>query len=194
MGGVFLGGFECSCHRLEDGRRLDLHLSTRHELFARQDYAALRRLGMSTCRDGVSWVRSEKRPGCFDFSSAARLLSAAREAGVRVIWDLMHFGWPDDIDVFGPHFATRFGAYARAFAQFLASESDETPVISPINEISFLSWAGADVRIMNPFVAARGVELTVQLVRASIEAIEAFRSVLPATRFLQPDPVINIVP
>ena len=193
MGGMFLGGFECSCHRLEDGRRLDLQLSTRHLEFADQDYARLRRVGISTCRDGVSWVRTEPQRGRFDFSQAARLLGAARRNGVRIIWDLMHFGWPDDVDVFGLELPQRFGAYARAFAQFLANESDEAPIISPINEISFLSWAGADVRIMNPFVSARGVELTVQLVRATIEAIEGFRSVLPDTRFLQTDPVINIV-
>src|SRR4051812_15952258 len=100
MGGMFLGGFECSCHRLPDGRRLDLHESTGHERFAEQDFAALRAMGMSTCRDGVSWVRSERGPGRYDFSSPKTLLHAARKAGVRVIWDLMHFGWPDDVDVF----------------------------------------------------------------------------------------------
>lgn len=194
VGGMFLGGFECSCHRLEDGRRLDLQQSTKHDLLAEQDYAALRDVGITTCRDGVSWVRSERRAGQFDFSTAARMLEASRRTGVRVIWDLMHFGWPDDIDVFSPEFPTRLGKYARAFAQFLAAESDEPPTITPVNEISFLSWAGADVAVMNPFVMARGVELTVQLVRGTIEAIEAFRSVLPDSRFLQPDPVINIVP
>jgi hypothetical protein len=106
----------------------------------------------------------------------------------------MHFGWPDEIDVFGLSFPTRFATYARAFAHLLAEEGERAPVITPINEISFLSWAGADVRIMNPCVSARGVELTVQLVRATIEAIEAFRAVLPETRFLQPDPVIHIYP
>lgn len=37
----------------------------------------------------------------------------------------------------------------------VADESDRTPVIVPINEISFLSWAGGDVRCMNPFALAR---------------------------------------
>lgn len=36
---VFLGGSECSCQRLESGRRLDLLTSTRHDEFAAQDYA-----------------------------------------------------------------------------------------------------------------------------------------------------------
>jgi hypothetical protein len=45
---------------------------------------------------------------------------------------------------------------------------------------------------MFPFAAARGVELKVQLVLATIEAIEAIRDVLPNARFLQPEPVIHI--
>jgi hypothetical protein len=59
--------------------------------------------------------------------------------------------------------------------------------------MSFLAWAGGDMRCMNPFEAARGVELKAQLVRATIEAIEAIRDVLPSARFLSPEPVINIV-
>jgi hypothetical protein len=63
-----------------------------------------------------------------------------------------------------------------------------------MNEISFLAWAGADVGCMFPFELARGVELKVQLVRACIAAIDAIRAVLPGARFVQPDPLIHIVP
>jgi beta-glucosidase/6-phospho-beta-glucosidase/beta-galactosidase len=192
--GVFLGGFECSCHRLEDGRRLDMQASTRHDELARADYRAVRDVGMTACRDGVSWVKVERRTGMYDFGSAAELLHAAEGCGVRVIWDLMHFGWPDDVDLFSPSFPERFGKYARAFATWYASEMDGPPMVSPINEMSFLAWAGGDVRCLNPFEAARGVELKVQLVRATIEAIEAIRSVVAGARFFQPEPVIHIVP
>jgi hypothetical protein len=189
----FLGGFECSCQKLEDGRRLDLTASTRHDELATGDYARLRSVGMSASRDGMSWVKAEPAQGRFDFSSAAPLLRAADLNGVQVIWDLMHFGWPDDVDVFGPTFPSRFGRYAAAFARWLAGETDQRPMVTPINEMSFLAWAGGDVRCLNPFEAARGVELKTQLVRATIEAIEAIRAVLPAARFLQPEPSIQIV-
>jgi hypothetical protein len=189
---VFLGGFECSCHRLPDGRRLDLAWSTRHLEFADADYARLRSVGMTGCRDGVSWVHAA-RSGAYDFSRALPLVRAATRHRIRVIWDLMHFGWPHDIDVFSPSFPSRFAAYAAAFAGWLTSESDEVPFITPINEMSFLAWAGGDVRCMNPFEAARGVELKVQLVRATIEGIEAIRAIAPEARFLQPEPVIHIV-
>ena len=192
--GVFLDGFECSCQRLEDGRRLDLIASTRHDVLARSDYARLRSVGVTTCRDGVSWVRSERHPGVLDFSVARRMARAARETNVRVIWDLMHFGWPDDVDPFSTAFPARFAHYAARVASMLRDEGDDAPMLTPINETSYLAWAGGDVRCMNPFEAARGVELKAQLVRATIEAIEAIRAVTPRARFLQPEPIIRIVP
>ncbi len=191
--GVFLGGFECSCHLLADGRRLDLLKSTRHAELAHEDYSRLRGMGMTACRDGAPWAHVEPRPGSYDFAAASRMLHAAERCEVRVIWDLMHFGWPDDVDVFRPGFPRRFAAFAGAFARWLAAETDAVPFITPVNEMSFLAWAGGDVRAMHPFEAARGVELKVQLVRATIEAIEAIRDVLPHARFLQPEPLMNLV-
>jgi hypothetical protein len=191
--GFFLGGFECSCHLLEDGRRLDLTAATRHDELADQDYARARTAGLAACRDGVSWVRTEPAPGQHDFRSVLPLVRAAHSHGVQVIWDLMHFGWPDDVDVFAPGFPARLARHARAFATWVAGETDRPVMITPVNEISFLSWAGGDVRCMNPFAAARGVEMKVQLVRATIECIEAVRDVIPGARFLQPEPTINIV-
>jgi hypothetical protein len=186
--GVFLAGFECSCHALEDGARLDMTKATRHDTFAHEDYGRLAGVGITAARDGVQWVKAAQH----DFSSALPIVRAANTHRVQVIWDLMHFGWPADVDVFSVAFVRRFGKYARAFAEWLRDESDMRPMITPVNEMSFLAWAGGDVRVMNPFQAARGVELKVQLVRATIEAIDAVRSVLPRARFVQPEPVIRI--
>lgn len=189
---ALLGGFECSTQKLSDGRRLDLLATTRHDELAAADYNRLREVGISACRDGAPWVTVE-RAGTYDFSRVARMVRAARDQRVEVVWDLMHFGWPDDEDPFGPRFPVRFGRYAAAFARLLDAETDRLPMITPVNEISFLAWAGGDVRCLNPFEAARGVELKAQLVRATIEAIEAIRAVLPHARFLQPEPAIRIV-
>jgi hypothetical protein len=191
---MFLGGFECSCHRLGDGRRLDLARSTCHDELASDDYGRLRSVGMTACRDGVSWVEVERTAGSYHLSSVVRLVRAANQRRVRVVWDLMHFGWPDGVDVFSADFAPRFARYASAVARCVAAETDGAPMFTPVNEMSFLAWAGGDVRCMNPFEAARGVELKVQLVRATIEAIDAIRSVSPVARFLQPEPAIHIVP
>lgn len=191
---VVLAGFECSEHRLNDGRRLDLLSSTRHDVLASADYARLRDVGIGTTREGLCWVRSERSAGEYDFSTAARLLHAAEEHDVQIIWDLMHFGWPDDVDVVAPTFPARFARYAGAFARWYQSETARRLIVAPINEMSFLAWAGGDVRYMNPFEAARGTELKVQFVLATIAAIDAIRDVVPSARFLSPEPIIRVVP
>jgi beta-glucosidase/6-phospho-beta-glucosidase/beta-galactosidase len=187
-----MGGFECSTHRLPGGKRLDLISSTRHDEFAASDYRLLQRHGILTARDGLRWHLIERSPGRYDFSSSTRMLKAARDTGMQVIWDLWHYGWPDDIDIFSAAFVERFTAFARQAANAI-SEYDSAPLISPINEISFFSWAGGDGGIFNPFAKHRGNEMKRQLVRATIQSVTAMRQVNPAIRFCQIDPIINVV-
>ena len=190
---IFLGGFECSTHRLASGRRLDLVAATAHDRFAAEDYARLRARGIATAREGLRWHLIEPTPGRFDFASVRPMLRAAREARVQVIWDLLHYGWPDDLDIFGPAFVPRFARLARAFAEVLAAESPAPHWIAPVNEISFLSWMGGEVGQINPFARGRGGELKVQLVRAAIAAIEAVWDVLPGARIAQIDPAFHVI-
>jgi hypothetical protein len=192
--GVFLAGFECSEHVNEAGRRLDVAASTRHLEFADADHERLRGMGITACREGVSWIHGEPAPGKFDFSRAERLLVSARTRGMQILWDLMHFGWPPDVDVFSHAFPWRLARFAEAFATWLRDNGELRPTITPVNEISFLSWAGGDARVMNPYATGRGVELKTQLVRATLASIDAVRSVLPEARFLSPEPAIRIVP
>jgi beta-glucosidase/6-phospho-beta-glucosidase/beta-galactosidase len=188
-----LGGFECSTHRLHSGKRLDLIRSTRHDELACSDYRLLQQYGILTARDGLRWHLIESTPGAYDFASATGMLRAARDSGMQVIWDLWHYGWPDDLDIFSAAFVERFAAFAREAAKHI-SEYSAAPFISPINEISFFSWAGGEGGIFNPFAKHRGDEMKRQLVRATIQAIDAMRAVNPAIRFFQIDPIINVVP
>ncbi|MBI5671446.1 MAG: glycosyltransferase [Chloroflexi bacterium] len=188
----FLGGFECSTHRLRNGRRLDLLASSQHERFALRDYRRLREQGIRAARSGLAWHRIETSDGRYDFSSVLPQVRAARETGVQVIWDLCHFGWPDDIDIFKPAFVKRLAGLAGAFAGLLRDETNQPAFIVPVNEISFWAWAGGDVAYLNPFRQGRGFELKIQLARAAIEAMEAIWAVLPGTRFIHAEPVIHI--
>jgi len=188
-----LGGFECSTHRLRSGKRLDLIRSTRHDELAASDYRLLQRHGIRTARDGLRWHLIEREAGVYDFSSATGMLQAARDTGMQVIWDLWHYGWPDDIDIFSQAFVDRFTAFAREAAAQI-SAFDPAPLISPINEISFFSWAGGEGGIFNPFAKHRGDDMKRQLVLASIHAVRAMREVNPAIRICQIDPIINVVP
>jgi beta-glucosidase/6-phospho-beta-glucosidase/beta-galactosidase len=189
----WMAGFECSCHRRGDGRRLDGIAATAHDRFASEDYARVRGIGIATVRDGVRWHLVERSPGRYDVSSLLPQVRAARQAGVQVIWDLCHYGWPDGLDIFRPEFVDRFAGYATAVARLIAAETDEAPWFSPINEISFWSWAGGEVAYFNPSATSRGFELKAQLARAALAAIDAVWSVDPRARILHCDPAIHIV-
>ncbi|MDH2325823.1 glycosyltransferase family 4 protein [Cereibacter sp. SYSU M97828] len=187
-----LGGFESSTHRRRDGRRLDLLASTGHDQNAAGDYAQLAGLGIRACRDGVRWHLIEASPGHYDFRSLTPMLEAARDTGTQVIWDLMHYGWPDDLDIWSPGFVDRFAAFARAVGWHHREVTDAVPFWCPVNEISFFSWAGGDARYLNPFAAGRGFELKVQLARAAIAAMTELRAIDPRARFVHAEPLIAI--
>ena len=190
----FLGGFECSSHRRRDQRRLDLLAATRHDVNAGADYRALARHGITTVRDGLRWHLIETIPGHYDWSSFLPMLHAARDTGTQVIWDLLHWGWPDDLDIWSPAFVTRFGRFARAAAALVKNETGSIPFYVPVNEISFWAWAGGSLGYINPLAAGRGNELKAILVQAAIEGIEAVRSVDPRTRIVHAEPAIKVIP
>jgi polysaccharide biosynthesis protein PelF len=189
----FLGGFECSSHIRRCGTRLDLINATAHDKFAALDYKRLKTLGINTARDGIRWHLIENRPYNYDWSNVLPMVHAARDTGVQVIWDLCHYGWPDDLDIFRPEFVRRFSHFARSFASLVFNETDDTPYFAPMNEVSFISWGAGDQAIIHPFQTGRALELKCQLVRATLAATDAIRDVVPHARFIQVDPLINVV-
>ena len=193
------GGFECSTHRLRprdgqvEGKRLDVIAATGHDLHAAADYRQLASYAISTVRDGLRWHLIEKTSGHYDWSSFTPMLKAAAQTRTQVIWDLLHYGWPDDIDIWSPEFVSRFAQFAAAAARVVKEQTDAIPFYSPVNEISFFSWGGGDAAYLNPFARGRGFELKVQLARASIAAMDAILAVEPRARFVHCDPVINVI-
>lgn len=192
------GGFECSTHRLrpregaEIGRRLDIIAAVGHDSHAAQDYRQLAEFGIRTVRDGFRWHLID-RTGRYDWSSIRPMLQAAHATSTQVIWDLLHYGWPDDLDIWSPGFADRFARFAGECAKIVREEGDAVPFYCPVNEISFFSWSGGDAGYLNPFANGRGFELKVQLARAAIAAMEAILAVDSRARFVHCDPVINVI-
>jgi hypothetical protein len=193
FGSFFLGGFECSTHSRQDGTRLDLISSTCHDRFAELDYRRLQSEGMRACRDGLRWHLIGRERGKLNFASARPQVEAARKTGMQVIWDLLHYGWPDYLDALSTKFLDEFARYCRAAARFVSSEMPGPHWFSVVNEPSFLCWAGGHMGIFPPFRKGCGDEFKKQLIRATIAGIEAVRDVVPDARFLQVDPLINIV-
>lgn len=189
-----MGGFECSTHRNYKNERIDVIEWTHHDRFAESDYRTLLDFGMRTARDGARWHLIETEPFRYDFSSLKEQARAARKTGIEIIWDLFHYGFPDDLDIFSEDFIERFALFAQATARFLAEETVENLWLCPTNEISFFAWIAGEVGLFHPFERGRGDELKRQLVRATLAATDLIREILPAARFVQTDPAIRVEP
>ncbi len=189
----FQGGIESSTHRRHDGRRLDMIAAIGHDQHAAADYRTLAGYAMRTVRDGLRWHLIETAPGRYDWSSLLPMLRAASDTGTQVLWDLLHYGWPDDLDIWRPAFVDRFARFAAAAARVVRDETDAVPFYCPVNEISFFAWGGGDAAYLNPFARGRGHELKVQLARTAIAAMDAIWVVEPRARFVHADPVINVI-
>ncbi len=187
-----LAGFECSTHKVRSGKRLDMLASTEHERLARKDYESVQQYGIRTVRIGTRWHLIEHAPGLYNFDSVAGFLDAAAATGTEIVLDLLHFGWPEHVDVFSPSFPDRFGQFTHAVTKFLKSR--ETPrFIAPVNEISFVAWAGGDMGRMSPCSVGRGSELKRNLVRAAVRSSDILLNEIPNLRLISPEPVIHIV-
>lgn len=188
----FLAGFESACHINRSGVRLNMLQATQHDRQVSGDYELLRQFNIRTVRDGTCWPLIE-RAGTFDFSSLAPMLEAANRHNMQVIWNVLHYGCPDDVELFSPSFIDRFTRYCTALARYIDDHTDRTPFYTPINEISFLAWAAGEVGYIHPFGIERGVELKRQLIRAAIAGIEAIWDVNPQARIVQVEPVIHVM-
>jgi hypothetical protein len=189
----FMAGFECSSHRRRDGVRLDLIRATGHDKHVARDYRLLRELGFRTVRDGLRWHLIERAPGKYDWSSWMPMLEAAEAAGIQVIWDLFHYGSPDCIDQAASDFPQRFTEFAIAALEVQQSVSLRPPLVCPLNEINFLSWAVDDGYFTRVGPDRRGW-FKDQLVSTAIAAARAIRERWPKVTIIWAEPLIHIAP
>ena len=188
-------GFECTDQLNCFGNRVDFLTITGHVQELDADYKRLAPFGIRTVREGIQWSKVEQRPYQYNWSQVKIMLAEGRRQGIQQIWDLCHFGYPDDLTPLHPMFARRFTALCRAFVQFYRDLYPEGPlVVTPINEVSFMSWLGGDVRGTSPYCTNQGWEVKLGLMRAYIEGVAAMREIDPTIRILTTEPLIHIVP
>ncbi len=167
--------------------------ATHHDRFVEADYQRLRQVGITAIRDTVRWHLVETRRGVYDWSSFQPFVDAAQRQQMQVIWDLCHYGWPEDLDIFSTAFVDRFADFSRAVAIHLREQSDDVPLFTPINEISFFAWAAGEVGWFHPHAHGRGPDVKRQLIRACIASIEAIHDVDPRSRIVTVEPLIHVV-
>ena len=189
----FQAGFECSSHRRRDGVRLDLIRATGHDRHALNDYRQCRELGFMTLRDGLRWHLIEKSPRKYDWSSWLPMLEAAEQLGIQIIWDLFHYGSPDCVDQASPDFPKHFTDFAVAALEVHQSVTNRPPLVCPLNEINFLSWAVDDGYFPPVGPDERGW-VKRQFVRTAIAAASAIKSRWPDSTIVWAEPLIHIAP
>ena len=189
------GGYECTDQLNAFGHRVDFLPLTGHLQLIDEDYTALGPFNVRTVREGIRWAQIEKTPYQYDFSTVKTMLEAGRHHGIQQVWDLCHFGYPDDLSPLHPLFAQRFAALCRAFVAFYRSvRPDDVLIVTPINEVSFISWLGGDARGTTPYCNHQGWDVKYGLMRAYIEGAHALREADPSIRMLSTEPLVHIVP
>ena len=187
------GGFECSTHRRANGVRLDLLEATRHAKLALADYEQLASLDIHVARDGVRWHLIEKEAGqlrLVDCPGACRRRSHGGRAD--------HLGsLPLRVARSYRYMGGRFRGKIREFrrqssGESLCAEFGSGQAYCPINEISYVAWAGGEVGRMNPCATRRGAELKRILVQAAIAATRAVRSIDAKSVFICAEPLIHV--
>lgn len=191
----WMAGFECTDKLNAFGNRVDFLQCTNHLQFLDADYYRLSPFNIRTVREGIRWSQVEKRPYEYDWSTVALMINKGKIYGIQQVWDLCHFGFPDDITPLHPMFPRRFAALCRAFVNFYREiEPDKTLIVIPINEVSFLSWLGGDARGTSPYCVGQGWEVKYRLMKAYIEGVVALKEIDPSIRILTSEPLVNMVP
>lgn len=190
-----MAGYECSDQLNHHGDRVDLLKETGHADFISRDYALLEPFDIATVREGIRWSQVEQKPYQYDFSTVAAMIDAARMHGIQQIWDICHFGYPDDLSPLHPHFTARFVALCSAFANFYKVYCPGVQLlVTPINEVGFISWLGGDHASTTPYAKGMGWDVKYALIRSYIQGIKAMKSIHSDVAVLTTEPIVNIVP
>ena len=191
----FLSGFECSTFLWRDKGRRDLSQETQHTSHAEADYRLLHELGIAVAREGIPWPQVDRGARRYDFACIDPLIAAMNAAQILPIWDLCHYGYPDDADPWRPDFAARFADYCRAAAEHVCARVRGPHFFTPINEITFWGFAGGEWGWIAPFGDTKTQRLRLRdvLCRAAIAGVKAIREVDPTARMVHVEPVIRVV-
>jgi len=183
------GGFECT-YALNKSKRLDILALTRHDVLCREDYRLLKEMGITTVREGLSSSEIHKEQGLYDFSRFEKMMRIAAEEGIKIVWDLNHFNFPEWLDPFSEEFALAFTEYAVQALRTIAKHSKGEIWVVPWNEPSFFSWIAGEEGVWAPFGNKRGGELKYKIIQAVISAMKAMREENSQVRFMHTDPIM----
>ena len=191
----WMGGYECTDKLNAFGNRVDFLKVTGHLQHLEDDYDGLKQFKIKTVREGIRWSQVERSPYNYDWSIVRRMILCGIDKQIQQVWDICHFGYPDDLTPLHPMFTRRFVSLCRAFVRYYRSmDKKSTLIVTPINEVSFISWLGGDVCGTVPYCTNHGFHVKYALMKAYIAGIEAMKEEDNNIRFLTTEPLVNMVP
>jgi beta-glucosidase len=145
---TWLLGIEDTCVYPVDPTKapLDEHVLTEHSLRWREDLTALKELGATAVRYGVSWPAVHLDVDRYDWSVLDEVIPfAAGELGLTVVADLVHYGTPRWLtgSFADPRYPEAIAAFAGAFAsRYRDRVTHFTPLNEPVTTASFCGLRG----------------------------------------------------
>jgi beta-glucosidase/6-phospho-beta-glucosidase/beta-galactosidase len=187
---VWGAGIECS---FLPHLKVDQFEWTQHNKFWRDDFKRARQeLGIDTLRYALPWHQIEVTPGKFDWSMADERIHAAKEMGLDLYMDVMHFGTPTWLKQAAgdPEFPEALERFTQAMVERYRGAIDTW---CPCNEPLVLALFSGDFGFWPPHSRKWKGYMPVlsRIVQAVNRSIRAIRRVQPEATVLLCDNVEN---
>lgn len=185
-------GFEGADHVNGDGAAVDMNALTAHDRVFDTDYAQLQAFGIRTVRESLGWRTAHTAHG-YDFARATGRARSAQRRRVQLLWTLCHYGLPPGCTPLDENFVDRCADFCARAARTLRQWQVHAPVYTPINEISFFTWALTSTSLFGP--ALQGADpgsVKARLVEATRAAADAIRAFAPDALIMATDPLCHV--
>ena len=190
----FQAGFECSSHRRRDGVRLDLIRATGHDRHVLRDYRLCKRARLRHHPRRAALASDREIAGQIRLVElAARARGRGGASGSRSSGTCSITAPPITSTRPADDFPERFTDFALAALEVQQSVSGRPPIVCPLNEINFLSWAVDDGYFPRVGPDERGW-FKRQLVRTAITSARAIKQRWPSATIVWAEPLIHIAP
>ncbi|WP_454802416.1 amine oxidase [Mucilaginibacter phyllosphaerae] len=190
----WMAGFECSDKLNAHRQRVDMLSLTGHLAQSDVDYKHLKHFGISTVREGIRWSFVEAAPYQYNWTEVEKMIRNGIENGIQQVWDICHFGFPDGLSPLDNDFTPRLVNICVSFVKLFRSISiNDELIITPINEVSFLSWLGGEAAGTVPYHTNNGWEVKYHLMKAFIAATAAIKAIDYKVRILTTEPLVDMV-
>ncbi len=180
---TYLLGIEDTCVYPVDLSKvpLDEHQLTEHNTRWRDDFIALKELGATAVRYGISWPTVHLGPDAFDWSELDEIIPfAADHLGLTIVADLVHYGTPRWLtgSFADPRYPAAIASFAFAFAtRYRDHVTHFTPLNEPVTTASFCGLRGVWPPALTGWNGWVGVALPMAL--GMNQTIDAIRHAQP---------------